>query len=288
MRTLTKSRKRVATVVVLLCLASGGGWALSAQAFASSATRQAATTTTLSPTPPRPPSGVHSSATPTVTATNAHCGQTITASLTLNGDLTCPGATALTVAGTSVTLNLNGHTINSDNSSYCIVVSGTTDTVENGTITHCYVGILANGSKGTYTKLTITSSSYGVDDLGASDKITANTVAGNAATGIIASGDGATLTGNRVSSNNWGMVVEGSGVNASGNALDSNTVNGLYINESSLATATITANSANYNGSEGMYTVPGSGPATDGGGNTAHGNGYTNATSTQCVGIACS
>ena len=65
---------------------------------------------------PTPPPGVHvqkAAVTPNVLATNAHCGQTVSASLTLNGDLDCSavGGSGLTVTANSVVLNLNGHTI---------------------------------------------------------------------------------------------------------------------------------------------------------------------------------
>ena len=69
-------------------------------------------------------------------ATNAHCGQAINASLTLNGDLTCSSGVGLIVSGNSVVLNLNGFAvINSASGSVGVIVSGSHDTVEKGTVT---------------------------------------------------------------------------------------------------------------------------------------------------------
>lgn len=288
MRSMGKSR-RIAVVSVLLCLVSGGAWALSAQAFASGSVRSAASTI---PTPPQPTLKVRAAtAAPSTTATNAHCGETITASLTLNGDLYCPGeGDGLNVAGASVILNLNGHTISSDGNvfSNCLVVYGTSDTVENGHLTNCANGVQTGGSKNTLTKLTIWGTSFGVIDAGGSDKTTLNTIIGNSGAGIISDGFGGTFTSNRIANNAWGLIDYASGITVTSNSIDSNSLNGILIGVSGEPAGTFTGNSVNYNGDEGVQRESGTGSATDGGGNTAHGNGYANSTMEQCNGIACS
>jgi hypothetical protein len=285
MRTLTKSRKRVATVVALLCALSAGGWALSAQAFASGAARATTTVAASVPISPRPDLKVHPTVVTPTTATNAHCGQVITASLTLNGDLYCPGsADALDVSGASVTLNLNGHTISNDGNASCMVDYGTSDTIENGTISGCLIALQTGGSKNTATKLTMVDNSFGLIDAGGFNKITANTAANNSGAGMEGEGYGATFSDNRVASNYWGMFAETT-MTISNNEFDNNTSFGLEIDRNG---ATVTANTADYNGQYGIETSGGPMPAAaDGGGNTAHGNGYSNSAAVQCIGVAC-
>lgn len=288
MRSMGKSR-RIAVVSVLLCVVSGGAWALSAQAFASGSVRAAASTI---PTPPQPTLKVHvATAAPNTTATNAHCGQTITASLTLNGDLYCPGSSGgLGVSGASVILNLNGHTISSDGNTYstCIAVYGTSDTVENGHISNCESGVQVGGSKNTVTKLTMSDNSFGLVDAGGSNKVTLNTIVDNPGAGILSYGFGGTFTSNRIANNAWGFIDYASGITVTSNSIDSNSLNGILIDVSGEPAGTFTSNSVNYNGDEGVQRDSGTGSATDGGGNTAHGNGYANSTMEQCNGIACS
>ena len=286
-----KSR-RIAVVSVLLCVVSGGAWALSAQAFASGSSHAAVVTASTIPAPPTPTLKVHAAtAAPQDTATNAHCGETLTASLTLNGDLYCPGSGGgLGVAGTAVTLNLNGHTISSDGNVYstCLAVYGTSDTVENGHISNCETGVEVGGSKNTATKLVIADNSFGLIDAGGSDKVTLNTIMDNPGAGIISDGFGGAFTSNRIANNAWGLIDYASGITVATNSVDSNTLYGILISVSGSPAGTFTGNSVNYNGREGIQRDTGSTSATDGGGNTAHGNGYSNSTSEQCNDIACS
>ncbi|MBO3752400.1 right-handed parallel beta-helix repeat-containing protein, partial [Streptosporangiaceae bacterium NEAU-GS5] len=70
----------------------------------------------------------------TVGAPPLTCGTTITVDTTLTTDLTCP-TTALTIQGSSITLNLDGHTITGPGKTAAIAVSGDNNTITNGTIT---------------------------------------------------------------------------------------------------------------------------------------------------------
>lgn len=279
-------RQRAAVTVVLLCVVSGTGWAVSSQAFAK-ATARAATSTL--PAPPRPTGIAAPHVTPATTATNLHCGQTVTASVVLNGNLYCPslGSTpAVTIGGTTaVTLNLNGYRIASDNTGTCIQVNGTSDIVENGTVYYCNEGVILNGKTETATKLTVSNGTFGIVDGGTGSKVTANTVSYAAAYGIYAGGlSGNVYSGNHVSNNSYGIVVNFGVLTVSGNFVDSNTNAGIYIVNPG---GTYSGNSANYNAGDGI-TANGN-FITDGGGNTAHGNDYTaGATPEQCSGVACS
>ena len=102
-------------------------------------------------------------------ATNVACGDTITASITINGDLDCSAYTgpALTIDQPGVTLNLGGHTItgNSGGSSDTVVLADDTcayggqcnnETVTNGTITGGYDQIDFWGQNDTASNLTLT------------------------------------------------------------------------------------------------------------------------------------
>lgn len=240
------------------------------------------------PTRPVAPAGVRpATVRPFVAATNAHCGQTITASLTLNGDLNCsasPVATALTIAGTSaVTLNLNGHYIFGDGSQTLVLVTGTSDIVENGYLEQGGTGIYVTGSKANITKNVVATNTTGVFDAGTTTKVTNNTASNNFSVGIYGVGTGGSYTGNRVASNVFGIVSQGDKQTISTNAADSNVSYGIYLSGTSV---TVTGNSANYNGLYGIDNVA-QFLLNDGGGNTAHGNGDATHPQ-QCIGVACS
>lgn len=225
-----------------------------------------------------------------VAATNAHCGEVVTASLTLNGDLYCPGTgIALSVRAASIAINLNGHTIANDGSGFCVELFGATDTVENGYITNCYEAVAMSGAKDTATKLSVSDGLFGIIDTGDASKVTANTVEGASQEGIGAFGNGDTISGNHTASSGYGIVEGGVKNVLSGNFSDSNSYNGVLVSGTE---GTFTGNSMDYNGYDGFLRVSGvAGPVTDGGGNIAHGNDYNTNTSLpprQCVGIACS
>src|SRR5262249_4175831 len=112
-----------------------------------------------------------------------HCGDSISASVTLTTDLTCPG-NGLIITAPDVTLDLGGHTIAGNGSNRGVIIGVgltsalTGDTVRNGTISRFSTGLeLGNLQNVTASKLTLLndgeSSSAAIDTGGV---LTAQTV----------------------------------------------------------------------------------------------------------------
>ena len=220
-------------------------------------------------------------------ASNVHCGQTVTASLTLNGDLYCPGGTALTVGGSNVVLNLNGHILGGSGTGTAIVVNGKSDTVENGLISEFILGMDITGTADTVSAVRITyQTGTGLVDEGIGTKLTNNFIAFSGTDGIVSIGSNAVYTGNHVvNSGNNGMIFEG--FNASVTGTVSNGNDGAGINDLGSGTK-LTKNTTNYNGYDGIYSYDAR--LVDGGGNTASYNApHAGATrAVQCLGVVCS
>lgn len=289
MRPITTRRQRVIVFIVLLTAASGTGWVMSSQASARGSAHD--TSVGASPLPPRPNHRALPTVTPAATATNVHCGETVTASVTVNGDLYCPGlngSAALTIRGastTAVTLNLNGHTISSDRSGDCVDVISAGAIVEDGVITGCDTALFIEGSKQTATKLSANDNTFGLVDSGTGgSKITDDTVTNTTYQGIFEDGIGSTVSGNHAANNQVGLYVyRGTGLVASNNALDYNSEFGISIVQQG---GTFTDNSANYNNGYGIYNTGNA--IFDGGGNTAIGNDRAETPPQECVQITCS
>ena len=126
---------------------------------------------------------------PTV-ATNAQCGQHVTASLTLNGDLTCTSGTALIVTGSNVVLNVNGHQLIGSGPTTGIELDGTSNTIENGLVSGFTVAIYIAGTSDTILNVRAVSNSYGIEDVGTATKITNSVASRSANYGIFTSGSG--------------------------------------------------------------------------------------------------
>ena len=233
---------------------------------------------------------------PFVAATNVSCGESVTASVTLNGDLQCSG-NGLLITKASVTLNLNGHTIQGGggNNSAGVRLEANSDIVENGVITGFHIGVdivpAGDGTPApvsdTVTKIRATYNQFGMQDVGSKSKITANITYANSVDGIYETGTGATISGNRVTSNGmYGILVSDSqGALVTGNEADSNGINGIWTADS--RATTLTSNIANFNVDDGM--VSSDHDTIDGGGNLARGNDTaTGVTAEQCSAIACS
>jgi parallel beta-helix repeat protein len=237
------------------------------------------------------------------------CGQTITVSTTLTNDLTnCPG-NGLVIGHDSITVNLNGHTIDGTaaggsfgvyvNTHKSVIVQGpgtitqftygvsisggATNTVKSlrftGNSTGIYVG---SGSGNTITLNNIYSNDTGAFVYGASTKVTSNTFASNTASGLFVEGSAlsSVITGNHALNNGYGIILNSP---ATGTTITSNVANGNSFDgiRSNSARVTLTTNTANYNGQLGLAAAPGT---TDGNGNKAHDNG----TAKQCVNVVCS
>jgi parallel beta-helix repeat protein len=268
----------------------GAGSVVAVQASASGSGSSASVAPTAPKAPPRP-AGAAAKIAPAVIATNAHCGQTLTASVTLNGDLVCPGA-GLIIAKASVVLNLNGHTITGPGAfyiNYGVQISGTSDTVENGVITGFYHGVNASGTTDTILNMRINHSSYGVVDYGSGLKVTTSTIALTTYDGVYAAGVGATYSGdhelnNGIGSGYSGLVIHGAKTLVTGNVANGNRQYGIL--DAGTGT-TLTKNTASFNGWDGIF-VQGDVTVVDGAGNIAKGNDYVSGNPpVQCEGVVC-
>ena len=223
---------------------------------------------------------------PAAEATNVYCGETLSASVTLNGDLHCPNGTALTILKNSVVLNLGGHVVSGTGITSLedgIDVFGNSDTVENGAITGFRYGVNIAGAS-TVTNLHASGDGYGINEYAGPTKITNNILMHNYY-GIVSNSTGSTLSGNKALSNSYdGIYVAGTKTVLTSNVADGNTLAG--INDTGTAT-TLTKNAANYNANDGMDAGADL-LLVDGGGNTAKGNDYgTGNKPIQCNGVAC-
>lgn len=283
------TRRRVPLVAITcaaLCVATT---AITTRALASGSTPPQPKLTNTMTTRPTSPTG---QALPAATATNAVCGQVITASLTLNGNLFCSG-NGLTVTGTSVVLNLNGFTIygpGTSGSAFGIRVAGKSDTIENGQVMYFVVGVDDPGTSDTVTKLRASQNFYGIDEYGTTNKLTSNEAFANAGYGIVSSGPSATLTGNRATSNSSGCSCANLFVGGTKSVVTGNFANGAAGGGYGLVDegwqTTLTNNVANDNGRDGIVNYDGA--LNDGGGNTAKGNDIlTGSTPEQCLNVVC-
>lgn len=242
------------------------------------------------------------------------CGQSITASVTLTGNLGPCSGDGLIAAKAGITINLGGHIITGTNSlpSYGVWDAGVSSvTVTNGIIRNFSYGVvLENSNTSKATNLRLTGNSFGIAVFGgATDTISGNVVWSNSGLGIAVCCGGSkhVLTGNTVQSNPIGIQVGDatatlvSAVTVSGNKVTSNTTDGIRLYPSATGTiltsnvansnagngirsedgtAKFTTNTADYNGALGVLAAPGS---LDGGGNL----GQDNTTVRQCADVVC-
>ena len=223
---------------------------------------------------------------PAAEATNVYCGETLNASVTLNGDLHCPNGTALTILKNSIVLNLGGHVVSGTGIGSLIegiIVYGNTDTVENGAVTGFRFGVEVAGAD-TVTNIHASSDGYGIYERGGPAKFTNNILTHNYY-GVVSDSTGSTYTGNKALNNSYdGIDVYGTKTVLTSNVASGNALIG--INDTGTAT-TLTKNVANYNTNDGMAAYADL-LVVDGGGNTAKGNDYgTGDKPIQCNGVAC-
>jgi parallel beta-helix repeat protein len=240
-------------------------------------------------------------------ATNATCGQVITASKTLNGDLLNCSRHGLVIGASGITLNLGGHTIDGvDVAPQSGIVNPGFDnvTITNGSVKDFTYGVdlHSDARNNRVQSLRVSSNQYGVVmtvgkaniitgnnvfaniEVGIfvadTNTITNNTVTGHIKTGIwVQSGAGSVISGNKaVSNGDIGILASSS---ASGTKFTNNIANGNgYGIQSDDTTATLTGNTANFNVNAGIKGVPG---VNDGGDNRARDNGDPR----QCYMVAC-
>lgn len=128
------------------------------------------------------------------TATNAHCGDTISADLTLDGDLDCPSGNGLTVGANNITIDGNGHTITGHGQGVGILYGNANTNV-------------------TITGFTITGFAGGVRIVDAEETnltISNNIISSNINYGIsVSSSVGVSFSGNSMSGNGSNFTVTG-------------------------------------------------------------------------------
>lgn len=225
-------------------------------------------------------------------ATNVHCGDTIHASVTLNGDLDCSATSgsAVTIDTSGVTFNLGGYTITANTSTNEVVNADWTCgsgsdrcdnvTVTNGTITGGYIQVGLGGDNNTASGLTLKDPTdsvyYGVYlDEAAGSNVTGNNITGadynSDAAGVYDDyGAGNSITSNTIGApsgvynqnNYYGIYID----NADGDTVGGNYVRrsweyGIYDYEANYET--YVGNVVTGNSSDGMYLEPdGNGQAT--------------------------
>ncbi len=253
--------------------------------------------------------------------TDLICGTTITSSVVLTHDVTCPGdGIEIDGGNPPLVINLNGHTIKGSSQPYgttgIFVSGGTNVTIENGTVSGFVVGVVAEGSNNVKVgNLRASKNRDGIDVVDRayntviqnsiitensgdgvnvsfysySITITGSTITKNAGRGYYANtSDGSFLTGNTILYNGaQGISLWDSYSRLTGNFVSWNALDGIYITDYLPVPGVdvLTSNHAEHNGGHGIVVgIPDEAlPAADGGGNTANNNGL----SPQCLGILC-
>jgi hypothetical protein len=235
-------------------------------------------------------------------ATTVTCGESITASVTLDGDLNCEGTTGggLDIVNGGVTLDLNGFSVFGAAGSQGIGLDNVKDTVENGTVVGFGIEIAVNGllppsrsqsvtanalqpsEQDVVKSTTVSGGSIGIDVGAAGSTVAGNVAADNTVYGIEAFSPGGIVDDNHVLNNGEGMFVEGGSMKVSGNVADGNTGAGIAAANTVDGGTTVSSNVADFNGGLGIFADV-SGGSMDGGKNLATGN--TNPQ--QCSGLVC-
>ncbi len=168
------------------------------------------------------------------------CGQTLTGSVTLTADLTCPTSHGL-VLGNNATLNCSGHTLKGSDQpgQYGIYVRNVSNaTVRDCTVEHFEVGIRLRQATNSTLQNNVAqhNTAYGID---------------------ITSSTGALLQGNTIYNNSdEGIHVSGptdsdAAHRIEGNTVDANAAEGIYLLTSQANT--LTGNTIQNQGAAGLY-----------------------------------
>lgn len=234
------------------------------------------------------------------------CGDTVAVSTKLAADLTgCSGA-GLTVAGSHITLDLNGHLVTGQDVGTGIRLIGPGDVVLNGTVRGFLNGVMVDTpAVGGRVQGLRANANNGFGVLVDADRalVTASFAGGNAFSGITTAGDHDLVTNDWLRGNQTGIDVVGPSATVSGNKALSNTAYGIDLENEQPGTV-VTSNVANANGNHGIFDeslsgstlsknvanfntgagIVGSYTSIDGGGNTAKGNAKPH----QCEDVVCS
>jgi hypothetical protein len=219
-------------------------------------------------------------------ATTVSCGQTITKTVTLDGDLNCSRfvGIVLTITANTVTVNLNGFTVYGNQSYDGVWIEGTSDILEKGTITGAKDDVVIVGMKDSVISAQVSNAENdGVYDNGQATKITTSTATFDSF-GIESLGSGEVYTSDHELNNHGGVYATGPNLQVIGNVANGNSIVGIVDLGSG---GTLKGNTANFNAADGI--VAAGVPVIDGGGNTAKGNDYTDGYApVECQGVVCS
>jgi parallel beta-helix repeat protein len=159
------------------------------------------------------------------------------------------------------------------------------DTVKNGLVANFATGVEIDGATDTVSSLrSVANVTDGFLDVGQGTQITNSVASRNGYVGIDSYAPGSTYSGDQELSNDFGIALVGAqNVAVSDNVANGNSDVGIY--EYGVAT-TLTKNTANFNGGDGIYVFDVA--VIDGGGNTAKDNDYApGQVNEQCHGIVC-
>ena len=240
-------------------------------------------------------------------ASNIHCGQIITASVTANTSLDCASGPGLIVTGNSITVNLAGNYIDADTgntNTTGVALVGSHDILENGSIAYWNIGVAVGSSNESRVGTTsdtvsaigaIANATYGIEDRAISTSLT-NDIAsanGNSSTtnhsaGIFSYGarNGIYKGDHELNNVMYGLDLDyTSGIQVTSNIADGN----FWGIDLYSAGGKVTNSTADFNRNDGMDDWFGN--LADGGGNSAKGNGTSlpggSDTSEQCYNFAC-
>jgi hypothetical protein len=223
------------------------------------------------------------------------CEQTVTTNAYLTTDLVCSGDTGIVVGASGITIDLNGHTVQGDNSvnTYGVADTGGYDnvTIRNGVVRNFQRGIFVWGEKLTVSNVVAAANTnQGIAFVSEAAKIVSSTAARNgwagiggeadsasvtSSTAIGNGGDGIALDGHSnsiksstaVANNPNGIRLEGDAPSVVGSSASGNALYGVYVNGQS---AVVKSNTSVGNASHGI-AILGDDPTVTG--NRANGNG---------------
>jgi len=212
------------------------------------------------------------------------CGDTVTASFTLDKNLHCTDD-GLLVGADGITINLNGFTISGTGAGVGVQSIGHTgDVVRDGTISgfDISVGLVSGADGNTVRNVRTFGSSYGIQVASSNnDVLNSNDADSNGVDGIVIGSSVGTQLKNNTALSNGGagiVVQEGSTGAVSDNVTNGNSGDGIVVGPGS--PVTLTNNRASFNSQLGINAAP---DDNDGGSNVVQDNGDVH----QCANVVC-
>jgi Periplasmic copper-binding protein (NosD) len=189
------------------------------------------------------------------------CGQTVTANAVLTTDLTCGSGNGVNVGASGITIDLNGHVLNGNNTPGYVGVynSGGYDRVivKNGVVRGFTHGILADNAADDLALSSVVlagNTQQGLYLVGDNGSIKSSTADGNGDRGIWIDGDGTSITSSTAAGNAGfqGILVTGDATSVKSSAAVGNASIGLDVMGNSTAVSSTTTAG---NGNTGIYIV---------------------------------